>query len=126
MQHNFYQSQAVLKNDANDETQGTVTVANRTGKLEALAVLTKREGHEMENYADSAERQAITGSGRPVADPQDNSSHNVLTKLKYQLTETQDIGLTAELFKTVTGIVATHIPYKGCCASVARCDGRTG
>ena len=84
---------------ANDETQGTVTVANRTGKLEALAVLTKREGHEMENYADSAERQAITGSGRPVADPQDNSSHNILTKLKYQLTETQDIGLTAELFK---------------------------
>jgi hemoglobin/transferrin/lactoferrin receptor protein len=84
---------------ANDETQGTVTVANRSGKLEALAVLTKREGHEMENYADSAERQAITGSGRPVADPQDNSSHNVLTKLKYQLTDTQDIGLTAELFK---------------------------
>ena len=84
---------------ANDETQGTVTVANRTGKLEALAVVTKREGHEMENYRDSAERQAITGSGRPVADPQDNSSHNLLTKLKYQLTETQDIGLTAELFK---------------------------
>ena len=84
---------------ANDETQGTVTVANRSGKLEALAVLTKREGHEMENYADSAERQAITGSGRPVADPQDNSSHNLLTKLKYQLTNTQDIGLTAELFK---------------------------
>lgn len=84
---------------ANDETQGTVTLANRSGKLEALAVLTKREGHEMENYADSAERQAITGSGRPVADPQDNSSHNLLTKLKYQLTEIQDIGLTAELFK---------------------------
>ncbi|RVT47569.1 TonB-dependent hemoglobin/transferrin/lactoferrin family receptor [Rheinheimera sediminis] len=84
---------------ANDETQGTVTVANRSGKLEALAVLTKREGHEMENYADSAERQAITGSGRPVADPQDNNSHNILTKLKYQLTEAQDIGLTAELFK---------------------------
>lgn len=84
---------------ANDETQGTVTVANRSGKLEALAVLTKREGHEMENYADSAERQAITGSGRPVADPQDNSSHNLLTKLKYQLTDTQDMGLTAELFK---------------------------
>lgn len=85
---------------ANDETQGTVTVANRSGKLEALAVLTKREGHEMENYADSAERQAITGSGRPVADPLDSSSRNFLTKLKYQLTETQDIGLTAELFKT--------------------------
>ncbi|MBU2180744.1 MAG: TonB-dependent hemoglobin/transferrin/lactoferrin family receptor [Gammaproteobacteria bacterium] len=84
---------------ANDETQGSVTVANRTGKLEALAVLTQRKGHEMENYRDSAERQAITGSGRPVADPQDNSSHNVLTKLKYQLTESQDIGLTAELFK---------------------------
>ncbi len=84
---------------ANDETQGTVTVANRSGKLEALAVLTKRQGHEMENYADSAERQAITGSGRPVADPQDNRSHNILTKLKYQLTDTQDIGLIAELFK---------------------------
>ncbi len=84
---------------ANAETQGTVTIANRSGKLESLAVLTKRAGHEMANYADSAQRQAITGSGRPVADPQDNVSHNLLTKMKYQLTDTQEVGLTAELFK---------------------------
>ncbi|WP_337880924.1 TonB-dependent hemoglobin/transferrin/lactoferrin family receptor [Rheinheimera sp.] len=89
-------------NGANDELATTLTAAGRAGAWEALLVGTLRNGHEMENYDDSAEKQAMTGSGRPVADPLDNQSHNILAKVKYQASARHELGLTVESYKADT------------------------
>ncbi len=70
----------------------TVTMANRTSKLESMLIYTRRDGDEMETYGGAN----INGDARGEADPQDHSSDNILAKFQYQLNDDNRIGLTAE------------------------------
>lgn len=67
-------------------------VARRQGKLESLAVITHRQGHEIKNKGD----KAGTGSSREQADPKDTKDLSVLGKLKIKLGDQQALKITAE------------------------------
>lgn len=79
----------------NDETLFSSTVANRSGKLESLLVLTRRDGSETKTARSGAD---ISGAGRTLADPLDYGSNNVLAKLQYQLSDSQRLGWVGEYF----------------------------
>ncbi|BFM08811.1 TonB-dependent hemoglobin/transferrin/lactoferrin family receptor [Halioxenophilus aromaticivorans] len=75
------------------EKKGHVTFANRAGSFESLIQYTYRTGEEMQAHGDG---QALLGSARETADPQDKTSSAVLAKFAYQLTPTQKLGLMYE------------------------------
>ena len=79
---------------ANDETMGTLTVANRTGIVESMLVYTRRDGHETESYYDTTNDR--TGVGRRTPDPVDSTRDNLLGKLDLQLSEAHTLGVMLE------------------------------
>lgn len=79
---------------ANDETMGTLTVANRTGIVESMLVYTRREGHESESWYDTTNDRI--GVGRRTPDPVDSTRDNLLGKLDLQLDEANTLGFLYE------------------------------
>lgn len=79
---------------ANDETMGTLTVANRTGIVESMLVYTRRDGHETESYYDTTNDR--TGVGRRTPDPVDSTRDNLLGKLDLQLSDAHTLGVMLE------------------------------
>lgn len=79
---------------SNDETMGSLTFANRTGRVESLLVYTKRTGHETESWYDST--PAELGPGRRTPDPIDRDSDNLLAKFNVLATDTQTLGVVYE------------------------------
>lgn len=81
-------------NGANDEWMRSAMLAGREQGLEALLVLTRREGHQQQAWSDTDQ---ATGPTRTSADPSDQQSDNILAKLVYQLAPFHQLGLTADL-----------------------------
>jgi hemoglobin/transferrin/lactoferrin receptor protein len=79
---------------SNDENAGTLTFANRTGRVESLLVYTKREGHETESWYDTTINRM--GPGRRTPDPIDRESDNLLAKVNFLISGTQTFGLIYE------------------------------
>lgn len=82
---------------ANEQFHETITAANRTGALESMVVVTRRDGHETESRGTGSKDDV--GATRGLADPADVGSTNVLGKLAYQLNEDNKIGLVAEQYQ---------------------------
>jgi hemoglobin/transferrin/lactoferrin receptor protein len=70
----------------------SATVAARKGRVESLAVITHRQGHEIKNKG----AKAGTGTSREQADPKDTKDLSLLGKVKIQLDDQQALKLTAE------------------------------
>lgn len=83
---------------AMDQFSETLTLVNRTGKLETLFLYTRRDGHETENYLGDAGSDKTLGATRRFVDPADNKSDNFLVKAQYQLDEMNRIGVVAESY----------------------------
>ena len=83
---------------AMDQFSETLTLVNRTGKLETLFLYTRRDGHETENYLGDAGSDKTLGATRRFVDPADNESDNFLVKAQYQLDEMNRIGVVAESY----------------------------
>ncbi|HYG06314.1 MAG TPA: TonB-dependent hemoglobin/transferrin/lactoferrin family receptor [Stenotrophomonas sp.] len=79
---------------SNDENMGTLTFANRTGRVESLLVYTRREGHETESWYDTTLAQL--GPDRRTPDPIDRRSDALLAKFDFLLTGSQTLGLVYE------------------------------
>ena len=89
----------IYANDLDDNFTQTLTLANRTGRLESLLTYTNRDAKEAEAHDDvELEKDEV-----------DADSKNLLLKLQYQLTDTQRIGLTVEDYKNDT---FTDMPRK--------------
>jgi hemoglobin/transferrin/lactoferrin receptor protein len=73
----------------------TVTAAGTTGALSGLAVLTYRDGHEVETQGTNAS----IGPNRTVANPQDSTIKNGLFKLVAMPSANQLLRLTYEQFE---------------------------
>ncbi len=78
----------------NDETLGSVTLANRTGIVESMLVYTRRKAHESEGWYDSTAIE--TGSARRLPDPVNHDSTNLLGKLEFVLSPAHRLGFTYE------------------------------
>jgi len=82
----------VRYSSADEGLSETLSLANRTGKLESLLIYTHRETDELENYDNDTNPD----------DTLDFDSDNILAKLQYQLNENHRIGLTVEDYKSDT------------------------
>lgn len=89
----------LLSGSADSSFSQTLTLANRTGKLESLLVYTNRDTEELENHDDSENQK----------DPQEADVSNVLAKVQYQVNESHRIGLTLESLQEDT---FTEMPSK--------------
>jgi hemoglobin/transferrin/lactoferrin receptor protein len=77
-----------------DESLASATFANRTGIVESLLVVTRREGHERESYENAPD---ISGPERRIPDPMKRESNNVLAKIDFVPNDTHRFGLVAEI-----------------------------
>ncbi len=75
---------------SNTEWMGSVTGANRTGKLESLIIYTHRDGNEYKNYDMGG--ADVEGSAREIPDPRDVETDSVLAKFAYNFDELQSLG----------------------------------
>ena len=83
--------------DSADKSWGqSLTLANRQGKLETMAVISSRKGEEIKNK----------GEAGSEADPKDSQDLNVMGKLKYQINDAKYIKLMAERLKNEESIDA--------------------
>lgn len=86
----------------NAESHGSLTLANRTGKLESVLVYTQRQGHETEGwYSDSPARIGIS---RRIRDPLDFDSRSLLAKVHYVFRPGHRLGFNVELNRGETRI----------------------
>lgn len=74
----------------------SVSLAKRIDDFEALAILTSREGNELNAHSDGVD---VTGNKRGQSDPLDKSQTNVLFKLNYQASEALNLGFIFEDYK---------------------------
>lgn len=79
----------------------TATVAGGGEVFKGLLVYTYREGEETESNGGGA---ISAGPARGKADPQDFGSHNVLTKLVYDLNDAHQFRLTADYYQTDSAV----------------------
>jgi len=91
---------------ADDGFTKTLTVANRTGKLESLLIYTQRDSNESDNHDDSQFDNSNTDLDK---DAQEFDSDNILVKLQYQINDAHRVGLTVEDYKADT---FTDMPSK--------------
>lgn len=82
---------------ANDEAMASISLANRTGKLESMLIYTHRDGHEFENY--NMDWLDVDGSAREIPDPRDVELDSVLGKLIYNFTPSQKIGFVGSYYE---------------------------
>lgn len=87
---------------ASDELNQTLTVANRTGKVESLLVYTNRDGHENKNHQGDAGSDQSVGVTRASVDPADTGSNNTLAKVQVQVNDTNRIGVVGEYFHSTS------------------------
>lgn len=77
-----------------DETMGSASIANRTGRFESLLVYTWRQGHEFKSHGSGED---IPGPERGLADPLDREGHSLLAKAYAQLSSRHRLGIVYEL-----------------------------
>lgn len=81
----------------NSEWLHSLTGTARTGRLESLLVLTRRDGEETQSY-DS--HSSVTGPGSTSADPQSAQSQNLLLKLHYSFLPDHKIGYSLDSYQS--------------------------
>nr|WP_314489017.1 TonB-dependent receptor [uncultured Pseudomonas sp.] len=80
---------------ADDSWLKSATVAGRSGDVDGLLHLSRRDGHETESYG----RQGGDGLARTSANPEDARTTNVLAKLGWNYAEEDRLALVYERFK---------------------------
>ncbi|UTW00199.1 TonB-dependent hemoglobin/transferrin/lactoferrin family receptor [Marinomonas rhizomae] len=87
---------------ASDEFNQTLTIANRTGKVESLLIYTNRDGHENKNHQGDAGSDQTVGVTRASVDPAETGSENTLAKVQVQVNNSNRIGLVGEYFHSTS------------------------
>ncbi|WP_321393097.1 TonB-dependent hemoglobin/transferrin/lactoferrin family receptor [Emcibacter sp.] len=91
-----------LYDSVSNTTAETLTLANRTGKLESLIQYTRRDGSETENFGENY--SDALGNDRTLPDPYDYSSDNILAKIEYQASDAHRLNLVGEYFRSTSFI----------------------
>ena len=78
----------------------TITLANRTGRLETMLIYTRRDNKE----TDTNGGLDVKGENRGQANPSDSALNNLLTKAQIQINDNHRIGFTGEVFDSVTDV----------------------
>lgn len=92
----------ILFDSVNNSYAETLTLANRTGKLESMVQYTRRDGNETENFGESY--AGGIGDERHLPNPYSSSSDNILAKLVFTANDAHTIRLTGEYFHSSSHI----------------------
>ena len=94
---NYYASYKRGYNTADNHQ--TLTLAGRYKYFDAIAVITSRKGHELENYGYKNYNDKIQGKTREKADPYRRTQDSALLKVAFQPTENHRFSVIADLYK---------------------------
>jgi hemoglobin/transferrin/lactoferrin receptor protein len=102
----FYQGVKAGFDSRSDEGMYNLTLANRTGSLESLLMVTIRDSDEMKAHDDGFYTH---GPGREQADPLDREALSILLKLSYEVADGQRIGFAYDRTdRTADGIILSR------------------
>ncbi|MCK9643438.1 TonB-dependent hemoglobin/transferrin/lactoferrin family receptor, partial [Haemophilus influenzae] len=96
---NYYASYKRGYNTADNQNLNTLTLAGRYKYFDAIAVLTSRKGHELENYGYKNYNDRIQGREREKADPYRRTQESKLLKFAFQPTENHRLSVVVDLYK---------------------------
>ena len=96
---NYYASYKRGYNTADNQNLQTLTLAGRYKYFDAIAVITSRKGHELENYGYKNYNDKIQGKTREKADPYRRTQDSALLKVGFQPTENHRFSIIADLYK---------------------------
>ncbi|HHF4922551.1 TPA: TonB-dependent hemoglobin/transferrin/lactoferrin family receptor, partial [Haemophilus influenzae] len=96
---NYYASYKRGYNTADNQNLKTLTLAGRYKYFDAIAVITSRKGHELENYGYKNYNDKIQGKTREKADPYRRTQDSALLKIGFQPTENHRFSVVADLYK---------------------------
>ena len=96
---NYYASYKRGYNTADNQNLQTLTLAGRYKYFDAIAVITSRKGHELENYGYKNYNDKIQGKTREKADPYRRTQDSALLKIGFQPTENHRFSVIADLYK---------------------------
>ena len=96
---NYYASYKRGYNTADNQNLQTLTLAGRYKYFDAIAVITSRKGHELENYGYKNYNDKIQGKTREKADPYRRTQDSALLKVAFQPTENHRFSIIADLYK---------------------------
>ena len=96
---NYYASYKRGYNTADNQNLQTLTLAGRYKYFDAIAVITSRKGHELENYGYKNYNDKIQGKTREKADPYKRTQDSALLKIGFQPTENHRFSVVADLYK---------------------------
>ena len=96
---NYYASYKRGYNTADNQNLQTLTLAGRYKYFDAIAVITSRKGHELENYGYKNYNDRIQGREREKADPYRRTQESKLLKFAFQPTENHRLSVVVDLYK---------------------------
>ena len=96
---NYYASYKRGYNTADNQNLNTLTLAGRYKYFDAIAVITSRKGHELENFGYKNYNDKIQGKTREKADPYRRTQDSALLKIGFQPTENHRFSVVADLYK---------------------------
>ncbi|WP_441316969.1 TonB-dependent hemoglobin/transferrin/lactoferrin family receptor [Haemophilus influenzae] len=96
---NYYASYKRGYNTADNQNLNTLTLAGRYKYFDAIAVITSRKGHELENYGYKNYNDRIQGREREKADPYRRTQESKLLKFAFQPTENHRFSVMVDLYK---------------------------
>ena len=96
---NYYASYKRGYNTADNQNLQTLTLAGRYKYFDAIAIITSRKGHELENYGYKNYNDKIQGKTREKADPYRRTQDSALLKIGFQPTENHRFSVVADLYK---------------------------
>ena len=96
---NYYASYKRGYNTADNQNLQTLTLAGRYKYFDAIAVITSRKGHELENYGYKNYNDKIQGKTREKADPYRRTQDSALLKVGFQPAENHRFSIIADLYK---------------------------
>ncbi|MCK8925505.1 TonB-dependent hemoglobin/transferrin/lactoferrin family receptor [Haemophilus influenzae] len=96
---NYYASYKRGYNTADNQNLQTLSLAGRYKYFDAIAVLTSRKGHELENYGYKNYNDRIQGREREKADPYRRTQESKLLKFAFQPTENHRLSVVVDLYK---------------------------
>ncbi|MCK9087712.1 TonB-dependent hemoglobin/transferrin/lactoferrin family receptor [Haemophilus influenzae] len=96
---NYYASYKRGYNTADNQNLQTLSLAGRYKYFDAIAVITSRKGHELENYGYKNYNDRIQGREREKADPYRRTQESKLLKFAFQPTENHRLSVVVDLYK---------------------------
>ncbi|KYK74658.1 TonB-dependent receptor plug domain-containing protein, partial [Aggregatibacter actinomycetemcomitans] len=96
---NYYASYKRGYNTADNQNLNTLTLAGRYKYFDAIAVLTSRKGHELENFGYKNYNERVQGKTREKADPYRRTLDSKLLKFAFQPTDNHRFSVMADLYK---------------------------